>query len=107
MARMAQSEPAVPRRAADPGESAGRGRPSFDCRDFPNGHYRKLEAVDGEPSRAWAMKSSAARTLARSAGPPRHTRTASGTAAPASLRLCLLLNFGKPRLEIKRVIRGL
>jgi len=23
------------------------------------------------------------------------------------LRLCLLLNFGKPRLEIKRVVRGL
>jgi hypothetical protein len=23
------------------------------------------------------------------------------------LRLCLLLNFGKPRLEIKRVVNGL
>jgi GxxExxY protein len=23
------------------------------------------------------------------------------------LRLCLLLNFGKPRLEIKRVVHGL
>jgi GxxExxY protein len=23
------------------------------------------------------------------------------------LRLCLLLNFGRPRLEIKRVVRGL
>jgi len=25
----------------------------------------------------------------------------------ADLRLCLLLNFGKPRLEIKRVVQGL
>jgi GxxExxY protein len=25
----------------------------------------------------------------------------------AGLRLCLLLNFGKPRLEIKRVVHGL
>ena len=23
------------------------------------------------------------------------------------LRLCLLLNFGKPRLEIKRIVQGL
>ena len=46
--------------------------------------YRKLDASDGDTSSACAMNSSASRTWARSAGPPRHTRTASGGVSPVT-----------------------